>query len=131
MSSAPAATVTHRTTERRLHQRYPISLKVDYRLLRKGHVEGFGSARTVDMASGGVLLDTQASLPPGSSIELFINWPMLLEGVCPLRLVMRGRITRSDSRGVAVQTKQHEFRTAGIRTSKNAPPGSKVRSVRG
>ncbi len=131
MSSTPAATVTRRATERRLHHRYPISLKVDYRLLRKGQVDGFGSARTVDMASGGVLLDTQASLPPGSSIELFINWPMLLEGVCPLRLVMRGRIMRSDSRGVAIQTKQHEFRTAGIRTSKNDPPGPKVRSVRG
>jgi hypothetical protein len=130
VSSAPAAMVTRRTTERRLHQRYPISLKVDYRLLRRGQVDGFGSARTIDMASGGVLLDTQASLPAGTSIELFINWPMLLEGVCPLKLVMWGRITRSDSRGVAIQTNQHEFRTAGIRNSKNGPPDSKV-SVKG
>jgi hypothetical protein len=131
MSSAPAASATRRTTERRSHQRYPISLKVDYRLLRRGHVDGIGSARTIDMASGGVLLDTKATLTPGTSIELFINWPMLLEGVCPLRLVMWGRITRSDSRGVAIQTKQHEFRTAGIRTSKNGPPDSQVRSHRG
>jgi hypothetical protein len=36
MSSASAVTVTRRTKERRLHQRYPISLKVDYRLLRRG-----------------------------------------------------------------------------------------------
>jgi hypothetical protein len=129
VSSAPAVTVT-RTTERRSHQRYPISLNVDYRLLRKGQVDGFGSARTIDMASGGVLLDPQASLPAGSSIELFINWPMLLEGVCPLRLVMWGRVTRSDGRGVAIQTRQHEFRTVGIRRSKNALLDSKVRSAK-
>jgi hypothetical protein len=57
-------------------------------------------------------------LPAGGSIELVMNWPFLLEGVCPLKLVMRGRIVRSDGQRVAIQAEQHEFRTAGMRASR-------------
>ena len=132
MSSASAATpVARHPNDRRSHQRYPITLNADYRLFHKGRADGLGSARTINIASGGVLLETDASLQAGSSIELLINWPLLLEGVCPLRLVMWGRIMRSDSRGVAIKAKQHEFRTAGIRTSGNLPPELRVRSGRG
>jgi hypothetical protein len=46
---------------------------------------------------------------------LVISWPCLLEGVCPLKLIMRGRIVRSDGQRVAMQAKFHEFRTAGVR----------------
>jgi hypothetical protein len=37
-----------------------------------------------------------ASLPVGGLIELTINWPLLLNGVRPLKLVLRGQIVRSD-----------------------------------
>jgi hypothetical protein len=50
-----------------------------------------------------------------------LSWPFLLEGVCPLKLVMKGRIVRSDLRGVAIQSSYHEFRTAGSRMPKNQP----------
>jgi hypothetical protein len=128
----PAAPLpTRRLDDRRSHQRYPINLTADYKLLHRGRIDCLGSARTINLASGGVLLQADQSLPPGRQIELFINWPMLLEGVCPLKLVMWGRITRSDSQGVAIETKQHEFRTAGIRPSGNALSELKVRGSRG
>jgi hypothetical protein len=120
-----------RADERRSHQRYPISLPLDYRLLHRGRVDSLGSARTINMATGGVLLQADASLIMGRQIELSINWPMLLEGVCPLKLVMWGRITRSDSQGVAIQTRQHEFRTAGLRPSHGELWDVKARSSRG
>jgi hypothetical protein len=132
MSSAPAATrVSAYPPERRLHKRFPIALNADYRILRRGRVDGLGSARTVNIASRGVLLEADISLTAGCPIELFINWPLRLQGVCALRLFVSGRVLRSDSRGVAIEAKHHEFRTAGIRDSGGRPPELKVRSFTG
>lgn len=139
MSPAPAvaagnarlvATYRH---DQRSHQRYPIVLDVDYRLVQRGRVERQGSGRTLNVASAGLLLETETneSLPLGCAIELVLNWPFLLEGVCPLKLVMRGRIVRSDARGVAVQAKHHEFRTAGARVARKTLPHARMPSLAG
>jgi hypothetical protein len=104
--------------EQRSHQRYPIELEVEYRVLSKGRSQHHGSGKTRNISSGGVLFEALGSAPEGTSIELMLSWPFLLEGVCPLRLVMRGRIVRSDVRGIAIQSNYHEFRTAGSRKPK-------------
>ena len=133
MSPAPAEARAERLlqtnpTENRSHQRYPIKLDAEYRVVKKGRVEhGFG--RTLNISSGGVFVETKSSLPASGPIELLLNWPFLLEGVCPLKLVMRGRIVRTDARGVAVKFKHHEFRTAGARRRRGQPSHPKVRSL--
>lgn len=133
MSPAPAETRANRLSqsnpaENRSHQRYPIKLDAEYRVVKKGHVEhGFG--RTLNISSGGVFVETKNALPASGPIELLLNWPFLLEGVCPLKLVMRGRIVRTDAKGVAVKFKHHEFRTAGARRRKSQPSHNKVRSL--
>ena len=69
------------------------------------------------MCSGGVLFESDdLLLPAGGPIELAMNWPFLLEGICSLKLVMRGRIVRCDpnSKAAAVKAEYHEFRTAGL-----------------
>jgi hypothetical protein len=106
-------------SEQRSHQRYPIELEVEYRLVAKGQPELIGSGKTRNISSGGVLFEALGSPPENGSIELMLNWPFLLEGVCPLKLVMKGRIVRSDLNGIAIQSNYHEFRTAGSRI----PPG--------
>jgi|HubBroStandDraft_6_1064221.scaffolds.fasta_scaffold1181433_1 hypothetical protein len=127
MSAAPIATRTTTggakkvSTEQRSHQRYPIELEVEYRLVAKGQSDQLGSGKTRNISSGGVLIHALGSPPEGSTIELMLNWPFLLEGVCPLKLVMRGRIVRSDGRGVAIQSNYHEFRTAGSRIARGRP----------
>ena len=125
MFSAPAvAPVSAYPNERRSHQRFPIALTADYKIVRRGRVDGLGSARTINIASRGVLLEADEALPAAGPIVLLINWPLRLEGVCALKLVILGRIVRSDSRGVAIKAKQHEFRTAGIRLSNSGTPDS-------
>ena len=109
------------SSEQRSHQRYPIELELEYRLLSKSGSEPLGSGKTRNISSRGVLFEAPGSLPEGGSIEVLLSWPFLLEGVCPLRLVMRGRIVRSDLRGVAIQSTYHEFRTAGSRLPKGRP----------
>jgi hypothetical protein len=105
---------THRA-DQRLHQRYPIALKIEYKLLKKGRVERFGSGRTMNISSGGIFFEADDPLPNRGRVELAMEWPFLLEGVCALKVVMRGRIVRSETNGIAVQIMQHEFRTAGVR----------------
>jgi hypothetical protein len=122
MSPAPALAPAVRLLEshradQRLNRRYPIALEVEYKLLRKGRVERLGLGRSLNISSGGVLFEANEPLPAGSSVEVMMHWPFLLEGVCPLKLVIYGSVVRSDSKGVAVRTKHHEFRTAGARSS--------------
>jgi hypothetical protein len=131
MSPAPALASKVRFLElhhvdQRLNRRYPIALEMEYKLLRKGRVERLGLGKTLNVSSGGVLFEANDRLPAGSSIELLMHWPFLLEGVCPLKLVIHGSVVRSDIHGVAVRTKQHEFRTAGARS---ATSSNKVRSL--
>ena len=135
MSSAPvmariARLVSSSRSDQRAHQRYPITLEVDYRLINKGQVTGAGSGKTVNMSSGGVCFNCAGPLPVSGLIELIVRWPFLLEGACPLSLVMRGRIVRSDEVRTAVYAKQHEFRTAK-RASRSMPDKVGGRSMLG
>lgn len=107
----------NRNADQRLHQRYPIILNVDYKLLVKGRVERLGSGRSRNISSGGVFFEVDETLPVQGRVELAMDWPFLLEGVCALKLVMRGRIVRSDATGIAVKIAHHEFRTAGRRSA--------------
>jgi len=104
--------------DQRLNGRYPIILELQYKLLNKGRVEHLGAGRTLNISSGGVLFEADGLLPPTGPIELALSWPFLLEGICNLKLVMRGRIVRCDtrSRAIAVKTEYHEFHTAGVRS---------------
>lgn len=88
--------------EQRVHRRYPINLEIDYRSDRD-QIDQHHSARTRNISSGGVLVETHDSLPVDSMIELVIHWPCLLDDNRFLKLVVRGRVVRSDSKGVAVR----------------------------
>jgi hypothetical protein len=111
-----------RRRDPRLHQRYPIRLDVEYKLQRKGQVILRGLGRTLNISSGGVFLSVNDSLEIGGLIELAINWPLLLDDFCPLKLKIRGLIVRSDVQGIAVEIQHHEFRTAGARLAHQSSP---------
>jgi hypothetical protein len=100
-------------SERRLHPRYPIALDAEYRLVGRDGVQCQGSCRTVNISSGGVLLEAEAVLSPLGPIEVSIEWPCLLQGVVPLKLIGCGNIVRLDGSSIAVRITGYEFRTAG------------------
>jgi hypothetical protein len=108
--------------DQRLHHRYPIRLDVEYKLHRKGEVILRGLGRTLNISSGGVFLSVNDSLEIGGLIELAVNWPLLLDGFCPLKLKIRGLIVRSDVKGIAVEIQHHEFRTAGALLANQSSP---------
>lgn len=99
------------SSDRRSRQRFPLALAVEYRLFND---ERCGSGRTCNISSTGVLFEVAESRPFSGSIELMVSWPCTLDGACALKLVMKGRVVRTDARGIAIESRQHEFRTAGL-----------------
>jgi hypothetical protein len=100
-------------------------LEVQYKAIR-GRAERFGSGTTLDVSSGGVLFKADDSLPAGSFVELTLKWPFLLKDVYPLKLVMRGRVVRSDEKGIAVRTRKHALREADVTPSRVRAPGERL-----
>jgi PilZ domain len=102
---------------RRAHRRYQIALEVRWNLLRRNEVLDSGSGRTVDLSSGGILLETGRELPLGLTVQLSVSWPVLLQSSTRIQLAVKGRVVRSDGVLVAIETVQHEFRTVGVSPS--------------
>lgn len=106
--------------ERRSRVRFPLGLRVRFRTLGKSYpVAGIGSV--VNMSSGGVLVAFQEEISAGTPVELNIEWPAVLDGRVPLRLVAVGTVVRCESARFAVGLERHQFRTtAGIHLASNA-----------
>jgi len=104
-----------RPPDRRSHPRYPIELDLRYRPLRYGWAarkEGFGKTR--DLSTGSVFFRADQPLPKGLPVELSMDWPVRLDGVCALQLWITGKVVRSCGPETAVKIIHHEFRTCGM-----------------
>src|SRR5579859_73114 len=77
--------------ERRRSSRYPLTAQAEC-ILPGNRIQ----AKIRDIGSGGVFLQTEANLRVGQSIQVLIDWPVLLNRQCPLRLVIFGKVLRSD-----------------------------------
>jgi hypothetical protein len=99
--------------ERRNSGRFPMREDLTYRIIQNRVTISSGVGTTVNMGSGGILFLTQDHLPPGRMVELAVNWPARLDGTCPLKMVARGRVVRSESGRTAVRIERYEFRTRG------------------
>jgi hypothetical protein len=99
------------TVERRGSIRYPFKEDVRYKVLQSKGVRVSGLGKTLDISSRGVLFTTSERLRPAQLVEVAVNWPATLHGTCPLQLVAKGRVVRSDNDTAAVRIERYEFRT--------------------
>src|ERR1035437_8719031 len=102
-----------RTTDRRETGRFPVREEVRYRVLHAKGLPASGVGRTLDIGSGGILFTTEERLPMGRLVEVAVNWPVRLDGACPLQFVAVGKVVRSEATKAAVQIARYEFRTRG------------------
>lgn len=102
----PGSTCSVAQRAYRQHQRFPITVPAEYVFGGKRF-----QAMTRNVSSGGVFLKTDTVLPGGEPIQVLIDWPVLLEERCHLRLVIFGKTVRSDWTGTAVEITRYEFRT--------------------
>jgi hypothetical protein len=76
---------------------------------------------TLNMGSSGILFTTQDKLPLGHAVELSMDWPARLDGICPLQFVASGRVVRSEGDKAVVRIERYEFKTRRLH-GLNAPP---------
>lgn len=100
---------------RRRRKRYELHSELRFSY-RQGKSLFFGSGRTKDLGDDGIRFESDQALPRNSEIELRISWPVRLQDVCALELVIRGPIVRSDRHGCVVRVKTCEFQTCGNRS---------------
>ena len=106
----PRLAPTGNISERRGAARFPLSLDLRYVASGSFPVEkGFG--RTIDLSSCGLSFTADRPLPPGLRLDIFIDWPAMLEGGVQLQLAVLGEIVRNDGLLAALKIERHEFRT--------------------
>ena len=97
--------------ERRGTGRFPVREDVRYRVVQSRAAKVSGVGTTLNIGSGGILFTTEERLPLGRMVELSVNWPARLDGICPLQFVATGRVVRSDEQRAAVRIERYEFKT--------------------
>ncbi len=97
--------------DRRSDRRYAIHLDLRWKLIRRRRILETGVGRTLDLSSGGILIETEHQLPVGLNVELSVSWPVMLHNVSPMQLAISGKIVRSVGHRAAIRMTQHEFRT--------------------
>ena len=101
--------------EKRLKRRFPVEQEVRYKMLYGQRIAETGVGRTTNISSSGVWFTTNSLLTAGMPIELSLNWPVLLNDTCPMKLMIYGCVVRATERGAAVAIERYEFRTQGAR----------------
>ena len=98
-------------TERRASTRFPVNLEVRYTTWRRRTPVNMGTGRTVDVSSSGLSFIGDRPLLTGQKIQLYIDWPVLLNEQVTLQLVIWGVVVRTDGPKSAIKIQQHDFRT--------------------
>lgn len=97
--------------ERRFRDRLPVHLPLRYSVLGEQPVKNVGTGRVINMSSKGIAFTSDHTFESGAMLQLSIKWPALLENKIRLRLVVEGRVVRSDGRVTAAEIVRYEFRT--------------------
>jgi hypothetical protein len=111
-------------SDRRIHRRYPLHLPVRYTLL-EGHASAAsGLGVTQNLSSGGVAFVSDVAMETGSILEVWVSWPVEVNGTSRLELRMTGRVVRSDKTETAIQVKRHDFVRVQHKPNGGADPDS-------
>ena len=101
--------------DRRADRRYSSEMPLRF-LCQNGAAQYSGSGYTRDLGRKGICFITEDPLPHAAEVELRIEWPFLLQDVCPLELRVWGQVVRSNRHSTAIQMNKYEFRTCGPRS---------------
>ena len=106
-------------------QRYELALAARFRHLTPDGIGHLGNGVTVELSRRSTLLISDEPPTSGAVIEVTIAWPFLLQNVCALDLIIKGRVLRISTRGMVIENQSYEFRTRGERSfSENCSPSS-------
>ena len=101
--------------ERRTKRRFQLEQKVRYKILHQ-RVSQPGTGKSLNISSSGISFSTNNLLTIGMSIRLSMNWPVLLHGSRPIRLIIYGHVIRSNDQGSVVAIERYNFGPQGLST---------------
>ena len=99
------------SSDSRSSVRVPMDLEVRYRVVRRRRPVENGSGRTIDISSSGLSFTADRPLSIGQTIDVYIDWPVLLDGGIQLQIVTSGVVVRTDGAVTALRMGRHAFRT--------------------
>ena len=100
------------TNERRNSHRFPLQLAVAYRRIGSPPTSNWTASRSLNISSTGLLFAaTDAPFTSGEAVEVFIEWPVRLDKLVPLKLVIKGCIVRNGETDAAIRFERYEFKT--------------------
>jgi hypothetical protein len=111
------------------NERRRLELAARFRYHSSDTVIHTGYGCTVVLSRQGILLITQEPPPVGVAVELWIEWPFLLQNICPLELIVEGRVLQSADGWAVVENRHHEFRTCGDRSFAEMGPAPSTSTV--
>ena len=97
--------------DRRSRRRYSIHLPLHFAVIGKRRFASAGTGNVLNLSSKGIAFTSDETFSRGTLMELSISWPARLYGKTPIKLVVEGRVVRSDGQVTAVAILRHEFRT--------------------
>jgi len=97
--------------DRRSRRRYSIHLPLHFAVIGKRRFASAGTGNVLNLSSKGIAFTSDETFSRGTLMELSISWPIRLYGKTPIKLVVEGRVVRSDGQVTAVAILRHEFRT--------------------
>ena len=101
--------------ESRADQRFSVNMELRYSY-RSLDLTYIGTGRTSNLSNTAICFEIDQEVMAGGDLEVRIAWPSRLQRVCPLELVLRGRIVRKGPNFAVLQTDSYEFQTFGDRS---------------
>jgi hypothetical protein len=92
-------------------RQFPIEQEISYRCLRGSRAEESGTGKTLEISSLEIRFTTGSPLKTRQKIEIAMSWPAKLNENCHIKLVMSGRVVRSDADTATATIERYEFRT--------------------
>jgi hypothetical protein len=97
----------HNQPERRKRRRFPLNLNAKYAVIGK---DLNGAGTTVNISSEGVLIVSPQILPPGTQIQMMIDWPNIARFRTITLQIISGTVIRSKDNQMVVTFSRYEFR---------------------
>jgi hypothetical protein len=99
------------SSDRRSGVRVPVNLELRYSVVVHSRPVEDGSGRTIDISSSGLSFTADPPLSIGQTLDVSIDWPVLLEGGVQLQIVASGVVVRTNGAVTAIRIERHGFRT--------------------
>lgn len=107
--------------DRRECYRYPLELKLRYRVMQGLRTVLRGTGYTTDLSRKAIRFVVSRALAPNSRVELVLDWPVQFGDMYPMELYISGIIQRSgEGQAVALMTSWQFRIAAGARSVETA-----------